>query len=58
LAGAPPHCLGTPIRIKAWQQVQNETGVPVLVDAAAALDTLRFLAVIEPPFVLILAALT
>jgi dTDP-4-amino-4,6-dideoxygalactose transaminase len=30
---------GAPIRLKAWQQFQKETGVPVIVDAAAGFDT-------------------
>ena len=30
---------GAPLRLKAWQQFQEETGVPVVVDAAAGFDT-------------------
>jgi dTDP-4-amino-4,6-dideoxygalactose transaminase len=30
---------GAPLRLKAWQQFQEDTGVPVVVDAAAGFDT-------------------
>lgn len=38
---------GAPIDIAAWQVFQNETGVPVIVDAAAGFDTVRFSSLIS-----------
>ena len=32
---------GAPVDVPAWERVQAETGIPVVIDAAAAFDTLR-----------------
>ena len=32
---------GAPVDLPAWEKVQAETGIPVIIDAAAAFDTMR-----------------
>lgn len=40
-AAVPVVPYGAPLDLGAWEEFQNETGVPVVVDAAAAFDTLH-----------------
>jgi dTDP-4-amino-4,6-dideoxygalactose transaminase len=38
---------GAPLDVTAWQKLQQETGIPIIVDAAAGFDTVRFSSLIS-----------